>query len=200
MPSVPNLITDLSTTAASNAPAGTDSPSILDDVQRAHASFIAQIVAGLASMIAKITGGTINGATIGATTPSSGAFTTVSATGASSGASLTAMSLSNTGAGVNTKSRIDFFAAGSRYAGMAGGYGPVYPELSWDISGTDLMKLTATGGLVVTGSISATSTISPQQATTAGAPAYVKGAIYFDTTLNKLRVGGATAWETITST
>ena len=41
--------------------------------------------------------------------------------------------------------------------------------------------------------------IKPQQATTAGAPAYVKGAIYFDTTLNKLRVGGATAWETITS-
>ena len=42
-------------------------------------------------------------------------------------------------------------------------------------------------------------TVSPQQATTAAAPAYVKGAIYFDTTLNKLRVGGATAWETITS-
>ena len=31
------------------------------------------------------------------------------------------------------------------------------------------------------------------------APGYVKGAIYFDTTLNKLRVGGATGWETITS-
>ncbi len=31
------------------------------------------------------------------------------------------------------------------------------------------------------------------------APAYVKGGIYFDTTLNKLRVGGATAWETVTS-
>ena len=54
-------------------------------------------------------------------------------------------------------------------------------------------------GLAVTGNISATGTIAPQQATTAGAPAYVKGAIYFDTTLNKLRVGGATAWETITS-
>jgi hypothetical protein len=39
----------------------------------------------------------------------------------------------------------------------------------------------------------------PQQAVTASAPAYVKGAIYFDTTLNKLRVGGATAWETVTS-
>jgi len=39
--------------------------------------------------------------------------------------------------------------------------------------------------------------VFPQQAATA--PTYVKGAIYFDTTLNKLRVGGATAWETITS-
>ena len=37
------------------------------------------------------------------------------------------------------------------------------------------------------------------QATTAGAPAYQKGGLYFDTTLNKLRVGGATAWETVTS-
>jgi hypothetical protein len=54
-------------------------------------------------------------------------------------------------------------------------------------------------GLAVTGVLTGTGTISPQQATTAGAPAYVKGAIYFDTTLNKLRVGGATAWETITS-
>jgi len=51
----------------------------------------------------------------------------------------------------------------------------------------------------ITGTLTAGGTISPQQATTAGAPAYVKGAIYFDTTLNKLRVGGATAWETITS-
>ena len=42
-------------------------------------------------------------------------------------------------------------------------------------------------------------TISPVQATTAAAPAYVKGAMYFDTTLNKLRIGGATGWETVTS-
>ena len=39
--------------------------------------------------------------------------------------------------------------------------------------------------------------VFPQQA--ASAPTYVKGGIYFDTTLNKLRVGGATGWETITS-
>jgi hypothetical protein len=43
-------------------------------------------------------------------------------------------------------------------------------------------------------------TISPLQAATLSAPAYVKGAMYFDTTLNKLRIGGATAWETVTST
>jgi hypothetical protein len=42
-------------------------------------------------------------------------------------------------------------------------------------------------------------TLLPVQATTALAPAYVKGAMYFDTTLNKLRIGGATAWETVTS-
>jgi hypothetical protein len=30
-------------------------------------------------------------------------------------------------------------------------------------------------------------------------PAYVKGGIYFDTVTNKLMVGGATAWETVTS-
>lgn len=34
---------------------------------------------------------------------------------------------------------------------------------------------------------------------TVSAPPYAKGVIYFDTTLNKLRVGGATAFETITS-
>jgi len=41
--------------------------------------------------------------------------------------------------------------------------------------------------------------IMPPQAPTASAPAYVKGGMYFDTTLNKMRIGGATAWETVTS-
>ena len=42
-------------------------------------------------------------------------------------------------------------------------------------------------------------TIAIGQYTTAGAPAYAKGKLYFDVTLNKLRVGGATGWETVTS-
>lgn len=40
---VPSVISDLSQTAASNYPAGSDSPATLDDTQRAHASFIAQL-------------------------------------------------------------------------------------------------------------------------------------------------------------
>lgn len=38
-----------------------------------------------------------------------------------------------------------------------------------------------------------------QQAATVSAPPHVVGGIYFDTTLNKLRVGGASGWETVTS-
>ena len=44
---VPTTIDQLSTTAASNYPAGTDSPATLDDVQRAHGAFIAQIRDGV---------------------------------------------------------------------------------------------------------------------------------------------------------
>jgi hypothetical protein len=39
----------------------------------------------------------------------------------------------------------------------------------------------------------------PPQYTTAARPAYVKGFLYFDTTLNKLVVGGAAHYETVTS-
>jgi hypothetical protein len=39
----------------------------------------------------------------------------------------------------------------------------------------------------------------PVQAPTVSAPTYAIGAMYFDTTLNKLRIGGALGWETVTS-
>jgi hypothetical protein len=61
-----------------------------------------------------------------------------------------------------------------------------------DIKGTSLTfngtLLSSTGGLLHLG-----------QFTTATAPAYSKGALYFDTTINKMRIGGASAWETVTS-
>src|SRR5688572_12681493 len=46
---LPTVITDLSTTAASNYPAGSDVPAVLDDTQRAHAAFIAQLRDGAGS-------------------------------------------------------------------------------------------------------------------------------------------------------
>jgi hypothetical protein len=71
---------------------------------------------------------------------------------------------------------------------------------------SEKVRISVSGGISIgntvdkgAGSLNVTGLIYPQQATTALAPAYVKGAIYFDTTLNKLRVGGATAWETVTS-
>jgi hypothetical protein len=79
-------------------------------------------------------------------------------------------------------------------------------ELAFRRQGTTVMYMSNTGGVSIgsatdagTSGLRVAGLIYPQQATTAAAPAYVKGAIYFDTTLNKLRVGGATAWETITS-
>jgi len=47
--------------------------------------------------------------------------------------------------------------------------------------------------------ISGTGVFFPLQATTAGAPAYVLGGMYYDTTLSKLRIGGVSGWETVTS-
>jgi hypothetical protein len=78
--------------------------------------------------------------------------------------------------------------------------------LKYYIAGALTTTMFASGGVSIgnttdkgAASLNVSGLIYPQQATTAAAPAYVKGAIYFDTTLNKLCVGGATAWETITS-
>lgn len=52
---VPASINDLSTTAGSNYPAGSESPETLDDYQRAHASFIAQLRDGKQAIDALLT-------------------------------------------------------------------------------------------------------------------------------------------------
>lgn len=64
---VPASINDLSTTASANSPAGSESPGIIDDIQRAHASFIAtlrdQSAAQQTALNAKLdkAGGTLTG-------------------------------------------------------------------------------------------------------------------------------------------
>ena len=53
--------------------------------------------------------------------------------------------------------------------------------------------------LDVTGNIKLSGIHILGQYTTATRPAYVKGAQFFDTTINKMVIGGATAWEEVTS-
>jgi len=189
----------------------------------------------------------ING-TVGATTPSTGSFTTLAASSTVSGAGFTAyfasppaiggtaaaagsfttLSASGQIAGNNTASYQAIFkgwgpleshssAGAIVIGGNSTNRGEIHywynsspaPALYIDntrnaADGKIVLRLRTSGTAIEAGSFTATGlttagTISPQQATTAGAPAYVKGAMYFDTTLNKLRIGGATAWETVTS-
>ena len=71
---------------------------------------------------------------------------------ASGGATATAATFNNGGSGANTKARLDFLAASTRYAGISGGYGASSPEMSFDISGTDVLAIKSTG-IHVTGSV-----------------------------------------------
>jgi hypothetical protein len=77
-------------------------------------------------------------------------------------------------------------------------------------SGNEKMSISAIGNvgigtttptekLDVNGSIKLSNLLKLGQFTTATEPAYVKGVSFFNTTLNKMRVGGATAYETVTS-
>jgi len=60
-------------------------------------------------------------------------------------------------------------------------------------------KTAPTEKLDVIGNIQLSNLLKLGQFTTATEPAYVKGASFFNTTLNKIRIGGATAYETVTS-
>lgn len=61
---LPSTIDDLSTTAALNYPAGTDAPSVLDDTQRAHAAFIAQLRDKNNQLYVATVGGTVDAITL----------------------------------------------------------------------------------------------------------------------------------------
>ena len=89
---------------------------------------------------------------------------------------------------------------GGRSTGSANGGNLVFqtaiPGSSGIVPNGTATRMTISGA---TGAVSVNNLFFPQQAPTVSAPAYVLGAIYYDTTLSKLRVGGATGWETITS-
>jgi hypothetical protein len=127
---------------------------------------------------------------------------------------------STMGFGTDSNHSIAFFTNGGanvrliiNNTGSIGASGTIYPTTTgtYKLGDTTVywsnvyatrhyLNSTAYADGATAGQFKITGLLMPVQATTAGAPAYVKGAIYFDTTLNKLCVGGATAWETITST
>jgi hypothetical protein len=157
------------------------------------------------------TASTMNNVVIGGTTPAAGTFTSLYV-----GGSAAILSLVSTGTGATYTNYNN--NGGSFYVGRensaSGAFGlPAYSSLLYSagayplifhVNGAERVRMFASGGVSIgnttdpgAGGLKVSGLMYPQQAATA--PSYVKGAIYFDTTLNKLRVGGATDWETITS-
>ena len=59
--------------------------------------------------------------------------------------------------------------------------------------------ITTIGSVIIMANAAKTSVLTPPQYTTENAPTSTAGNVYFDTTLNKLRIRGAAGWETVTS-
>lgn len=100
--------------------------------------------------------------------------------------------------GSGTTGRISFVSTG--------GSGILYGDMDSVFTGYAVKFFVPSGGLlfytstgVIGLNVNNAGVLFPVQATTVAAPSYVKGGIYFDTTLNKLRIGGASGWETVTS-
>lgn len=71
---------------------------------------------------------------------------------------------------------------------------------SWSTwNGANFDNLTA-GTVILYGDVNVPQgLIYPQQQPTSTAPTWVEGGMYYDTTLHKLRIGGVSGWETVTS-
>ena len=155
----------------------------IDGALSANGNFVAgqnAYVDGFLNIQGAITAGSI---TVGATSVS-----TLSSSGTTSLATSTAAQTVALGAGATTSGSLKTINIGT--AGVSGSTTAIN-------FGSAVSGATTTVGAY--GAWTFNGVIFPQQATTAAAPAYVKGGMYFDTTLNKLRIGGATAWETVTS-
>ena len=155
---------------------------------------------------------------IGATTPSTGAFTTLSAAGTTNdGTTLVPIVQSGTGRAVQVTRAVS--GATRSLLNIVQGHATGGSEAALDVQqatvASPAIKVTSngstavfsvlgtgavtSGSLAVTGTISATSIITPGTFTTGTRPAKTLGGIIFDTTLNKLLIGGVSAWEVVTS-
>ena len=131
---------------------------------------------------------------IGATTPSTGAFTSLNATGLAVNGTLN----------IPGGNWAQFNSANTLYSNAGVGFFLQAPDVSTTplsirgSSGAVWSSFSSTG-LAVTGTISTTGIVTPGTFTTGTRPAKTLGGIIFDTTLNKLLIGGVSAWEVVTS-
>ncbi len=75
----------------------------------------------------------------------------ITATRTSAGATIEVMSLKNAGSGGSTKAELAYYAAGTKYASLVGGYGAAAPEWTVDISAVTQLKVATAGVTVTTG-------------------------------------------------
>lgn len=75
----------------------------------------------------------------------------VTVTKSSGGATVEVLSLENSGGGVSTKASIGFYAAGTKYSEIKGGYGAASPEITVEVSGTQELLLNAAGAAINAG-------------------------------------------------
>jgi len=136
------------------------------------------VTSGFRSTAVTVAGGKINATPIGATAASSADFTALAASSAVTGKSFAATSAISGSSGTFTGG----IAASS---GVSGSSGTFANGISASSAGVAAIAVSSAAQFGVFA--------------TSDAPAYAAGKVYFDTTLNKFRVGGATTWETITS-
>ena len=114
---------------------------------------------------------------------------------------LPAIALNNDRSGTTTNKKSTLYFLGKDSTGVAkdgANIQSISNDINWVNAYLQFVVRNA-DALMNAGSIQNTGAWMPYQAPTASAPTYIKGGMYFDTTLNKLRIGGATGWETVTS-
>jgi hypothetical protein len=115
------------------------------------------------------------------------------------------ISLSVTGSsyasGLVNDARISPIGTGANTISIGFNRGTGTPALIANVSNNNvgINQTNPTERLDVIGNGKFSGTLSCGQFTTATEPPYVKGASFFNTTLSKMRIGGATAYETVTS-